>query len=89
MNITKSQLKQITYESMMMEEAHSNESEFSLIEITRLVYSALTELGITPDDDVFYTYGYDLRWCLQTLRREGVTSFKKVGNMNLHYLTTN
>ena len=87
MNITKSQLKQITYDSMMMEEAHSGESEFTLIEVSKMVYNALTELGITPDDDVFYTYQYDLRWCLQTLREEGVTNFKKVGKINLHFLT--
>ena len=86
MHITKQHLKQIVYDCMMMEEAHSNESEFTLIEITRLVYNALIELGVTPEDDVFYTYQYDLRWCLQSLRNEEITSFEKQGNVNVHYL---
>ncbi len=72
---------------MLMQEAHSNESEFTLVEITQLVYKELTELGVTPKDRVFYTYQYDLRWCLQQLREEEITSFKKEGNINLHYLT--
>tara|TARA_R110002012_G_scaffold87989_1_gene217141 strand:+ start:884 stop:1156 length:273 start_codon:yes stop_codon:yes gene_type:complete len=87
MNITKTQLKQITYDSMVTEQTQSGESEFTLIEISKMVYHSLTELGITPEDDVFYTYQYDLRWCLQQLREEGVTNFKKVGKINLHFLT--
>ena len=87
MQITNQQLKQITYDCMMMEEAHSGESEFTFIEITRLVYNELIELGITPDDDLFYTYQYDLRWCLQQLRADGVTAFEKKGNLNYHYLS--
>ena len=82
----KQELKQIVHDCMMMEEAHSGESELTLIEITRLVYNALIELGITPDDDVFYTYQYDLRWCLQSLRNENITSFEKQGGVNVHYL---
>ena len=86
-NITKEQLKQIVYDSMMMEEAHSNESEFTLIEITQLVYKELVELGMNQDDKLFYTYQYDLRWCLQQLRKEERTSFRKEGKVNIHYLT--
>ena len=86
MQITKQQLKQITHDVMMMEEAHSGESEFTLIEITRLVYNALIELGITPDDDVFYTYQYDLRWCLHSLREDELTAFHKIGTLNYHFL---
>ena len=84
--MNKLQLKQIVYDCMIMEEAHSNESELTLIEITRLVYNALIEEGITPNDDIFYTYQYDLRWCLQSLRNENLTSFEKQGNVNVHYL---
>jgi hypothetical protein len=86
MQITKQQLKQIVYDCMMMEEAHSSESEFTLVEISKLVYNAITELGVTPNDDVFYTYQYDLRWCLQSLRNENITNFEKQGNLNVHYL---
>jgi len=35
---------------------------------------------------VFYTYQYDLRWCLQSLRNENITNFEKQGNLNVHYL---
>lgn len=72
---------------MMMEEAHSNESKFTLIEITQLVYKELVELGMNQDDKLFYTYQYDLRWCLQRLRKEEKTSFRKEGGINIHYLT--
>ena len=75
---------------MMMEEAHSGESEFSLIDITRMVFRALVdEFGVTEDDDVFYTYGYDVRWSLQQLRNEGLTSFVKREGKNFHYLASN
>ena len=84
--MNKQQLKQLTYDSMMMEEAHSGESEFTPLEITKLVYNALIELGTTPDDDVFYSYGYDVRWSLQQLRKEGITSFRKEGKRSFHYL---
>lgn len=86
MNITKTQLKQITYDSMVMEATHSGESEFTPLEITKLVYNALIELGTTPDEDVLYSYGYDVRWSLQQLRKEGRTSFRKEGKRSLHYL---
>ena len=79
--MNKLQLKQIVYDCMLM-----NERELTLIEITKLVYNSLIEEGITPNDNIFYTYQYDLRWCLQSLRNENLTSFEKQGSLNVHYL---
>ncbi len=84
--MTKNELKEIVRDCMLTENINSNKIGFTLIEITKLVYSSLVKHGITPDDDIFYSYQYDLRWCLQELRNEGFTSFKKMGKFNVHCL---
>ncbi len=83
--MTKQQLKEIVYNVMYT----TQDKMYSLVEITRLVYQQLIELGVTIEDDILFTYQYDLRWCLQSLRNDGSTSYKKVGNHNYHYVVGN
>ena len=43
--------------------------------------------GLSPADDMFYTYQYDMRWSLMELVKSGVVSRDKVGNRSFYSLS--
>jgi hypothetical protein len=79
-NLTKQELKQLIKSEL--EQVFS----YTLIGLSRVLYKNLLNQGYTMDDDFMCTYQYDLRWCLQSLRNDGITSYRKIDGVNHHFL---
>ena len=58
-------------------------TSMSIIEISKEVF---LNSGLSPSDDMFYTYQYDMRWSLMELVNSGVVSRDKVGNRSFYSL---
>ena len=56
----------------------------SIIDISREVFM---NSGLSPADDMFYTYQYDMRWSLMELVNSGVVSRDKLGNRSFYSLS--
>ena len=58
-------------------------TSMSIIEISKEVF---LNSGLSPADDMFYTYQYDMRWSLMELVKSGVVSRDKVGSRSYYSL---
>ena len=55
----------------------------SIEDVSKAVYQTLKEDGLTEDDDSFYTWSYDLRWCLKRLRDAGFIKRESQGRRGM------
>ena len=56
----------------------------TLVEISKEVF---LNSGLSPSDDMFYTYQYDMRWSLVKLHDSGLIVRTKDGNRSLYSLS--
>jgi len=56
----------------------------TLVEISKEVF---LNSGLSPSDDLFYTYQYDMRWSLMNLHKAGLVIRLKDGNRSLYSLS--
>ena len=56
-------------------------TSMSIIEISKEVF---LNSGLSPADDMFYTYQYDMRWSLMELVKSDVVSRDKVGSRSYY-----
>ena len=72
--MTKDQLTSVVLDTL-------TSTPMSIIDISKAVF---LNSGLSPADDMFYTYQYDMRWSLHTLTKSGVVTLTKEGTKSYY-----
>ena len=74
---TKDQLTEVVLNSLTSE-------PMSIVDISKEVF---LNSGLSPSDDMFYTYQYDMRWSLMNLTQSGVVTRTTQGRNSFYSLS--
>lgn len=71
-----------TLKKWALEAVRSHGGEASIVEVCKYIWSNYED-KLRDSGDLFYTWGYDVRWAAQILRNQGKMGYKKKGRVNL------
>ena len=62
---------------------HLGEGYHSITDVSKALYQVLKDDGMNEEDDSFYTWSYDMRWCLKRLRDANIIIRKSQGRKGM------
>lgn len=71
-----------TLKKWVLKAVGSHDGEASIVEVCKYIWNKYED-ELRDSGDLFYTWGYDVRWAAQKLRDQGKMGYRKKGRINV------